>query len=472
MKIKKLFSDYKGLDTEITGLSTNSKSVKPGDLFICIKGAKIDRHDYIDEAIKNGASFLVTSKDVDVNVPYIKVEDVNAIYEDLYRRFYDFPQDKLTLIGITGTDGKTSTTTIIQELLGSDVCGYIGTNGYACSKFNRETDNTTPGIESMYRILAEFVDAGCKYVAMETSSEAFYYGRLKNFHFRIGGLTNIDKEHLNTHKTLENYIACKKMLFKQSDISILNKNDKHFLDVSHDLNNYKTYGYTSDCDLYIKSFNVEPDKTHISFIYSDKQYDIVSPLLGNFNIENLACALLVCLNLNFDINDLLKNLDKLKIDGRMTSINLGQDFYVLVDYAHTPNGLTRLFEFTNKLNVNKKIVVTGNAGERDASKRKYVGKLCSDNNDHVIFTYEDPRFEDPYNVVKDLCELIRDKTNYETVIDRQEAIEKAINMAGPKDLVMILGKGSEDWQEIKGEFIEFNDVEKAKDAIENRLNKR
>ena len=472
MKIKKLFSDYKGLDTEITGLSTNSKSVKPGDLFICIKGAKIDRHDYIDEAIKNGASFLVTSKDVDVNVPYIKVEDVNAIYEDLYRRFYDFPQDKLTLIGITGTDGKTSTTTIIQELLGSDICGYIGTNGYACSKFNRETDNTTPGIESMYRILAEFVDAGCKYVAMETSSEAFYYGRLKNFHFRIGGLTNIDKEHLNTHKTLENYIACKKMLFKQSDISILNKNDKHFLDVSHDLNNYKTYGYTSDCDLYIKSFDVEPDKTPISFIYSDKQYDIVSPLLGNFNIENLVCALLVCLNLNFDINDLLKNLDKLKIDGRMTSINLGQDFYVLVDYAHTPNGLTRLFEFTNKLNVNKKIVVTGNAGERDASKRKYVGKLCSDNNDHVIFTYEDPRFEDPYNVVKDLCELIRDKTNYETVIDRQEAIEKAINMAGPKDLVMILGKGSEDWQEIKGEFIEFNDVEKAKDAIENRLNKR
>ncbi len=471
MKIKKLFSDYKGLDTEITGLSTNSKTVKPGDLFICIKGAKIDRHDFIDEAIKNGASFLLTSKDEDVAVPYIKVADVNAIYEDIYRKFYDNPQTKLTLIGITGTDGKTSTTTIIQELLGNDICGYIGTNGYACSKFNRETDNTTPGIESMYRILAEFVDAGCKYVAMETSSEAFYYGRLKNFHFSIGGLTNIDKEHLNTHKTLENYINCKKMLFKQSDISILNKNDKHFLDVSNDLNNYKTYGYSKDCDLYIKSFNVEPNKTDISFVYEGKQYDIVSPLLGNFNIENLACALLSCLNLGFDINDLLKNLDKLKIDGRMTSINCGQDFYVLVDYAHTPNGLSRLFEFTNKLNVNKKIVVTGNAGERDASKRKYVGKLCSDNNDHVIFTYEDPRFEDPYNVVKDLCELIQDKTNYETVIDRQEAIEKAVNMANEKDLVMILGKGSEDWQEIKGKFIEFSDVKKAKEAIEKRLNK-
>ncbi len=470
MEIKKLFKDYKGQNFDIKGLSTNSKDVKEGDLFICIKGAKIDRHDYINQAIENGAIALVTSKDVDVDIPYIKVNDVNAIYEDLYRNFYDNPQDKLKLIGITGTDGKTSTTTIIQELIGDDICGYIGTNGYACSKFNRETDNTTPGIESMYRILNEFVAAGCKYVAMETSSEAFYYGRLKRFHFSIGGLTNIDKEHLNTHKTLENYINCKKMLFKQSDISILNSNDKHFDEVKNDIKNYKTYGYKDSDDLYIKDYTVSPNKTLITFVYKGKEYNIESPLLGQFNIENLACALLSCLNMGFKIDYLLNNLSKLKIAGRMESINLGQNFYVLVDYAHTPNGLTRLFEFTNKLDVNRKIVVTGNAGERDASKRKYVGKLCSDNNDHVIFTYEDPRFEDPYNVVKDLCELILDKTNYETIIDRQEAIEKAINMANEKDLIMILGKGSEDWEEIKGEFIEFNDVQKAKEAIVKRCN--
>ncbi len=470
MEIKKLFKDYKGQNFDIKGLSTNSKDVKEGDLFICIKGAKIDRHDYINQAIENGAIALVTSKDVDVDIPYIKVNDVNAIYEDLYRNFYDNPQDKLKLIGITGTDGKTSTTTIIQELIGDDICGYIGTNGYACSKFNRETDNTTPGIESMYRILNEFVAAGCKYVAMETSSEAFYYGRLKRFHFSIGGLTNIDKEHLNTHKTLENYINCKKMLFKQSDISILNSNDKHFDEVKNDIKNYKTYGYKDSDDLYIKDYTVSPNKTLITLVYENKEYNIESPLLGQFNIENLACALLSCLNMGFKIDYLLNNLSKLKIAGRMESINLGQNFYVLVDYAHTPNGLTRLFEFTNKLDVNRKIVVTGNAGERDASKRKYVGKLCSDNNDHVIFTYEDPRFEDPYNVVKDLCELILDKTNYETIIDRQEAIEKAINMANEKDLIMILGKGSEDWEEIKGEFIEFNDVQKAKEAIVKRCN--
>ena len=471
MKIKELFKNYDGENIDIKGLSTNSKTVKQGDLFICIKGAKIDRHDYIEEAIKNGAIALVTSKDVNVDVPYIKVENVNAIYENIYRTFYHNPQDKLKIIGITGTDGKTSTTTIIQKLIGKKICGYIGTNGYSYGNFVGETDNTTPGIESIYRILDEFVKAGCKYVAMETSSEAFYYGRLKSFHFVIGGLTNIDKEHLNTHKTLENYIACKKMLFKQADMSILNSNDKHFLEVKKDISNYKTYGYRQEDDLYIKGYKVEANKTLINFVYKDKEYNIESPLLGTFNIENLSCALLSCLNLGFDINDLFKNLDKLSIPGRMEAINLGQNFYCLVDYAHTPNGLTRLFEFTNKLNVNRKIVVTGNAGERDASKRKYVGQLCSLNNDHVIFCYEDPRYEDPYNVVKDLTELIKDRNNYETIIDREEAITKAINMANEKDLVMILGKGSEDWEEIKGEFIEFNDVEKAKQAILKRLGK-
>lgn len=470
MFLSRLFKDYTGKDVDIKGISTNTQTIKPGDLFVCIKGATIDRHDYIDKAIENGAVALVTSKDVDVSVPYVKVDNPNAILRELYSNFYDHPEDKLTLIGITGTDGKTSTTTMIQELLGKDICGYIGTNGYAHHDVIGDTDNTTPGIEQMFTILNEFVNAGCKYVAMETSSEAFFYHRLDGFKFAVGGLTNIDKEHLNTHKTLENYIACKKELFKKSKVSILNKNDKHFNEVVKDITNYKTYGYTKDCDLYIKDYTVRPNGTDISFIYENKEYNIKSPLLGQFNIENLSCALLSAINVGFNLEDLLKNLDKLVIDGRMMTVNEGQDFFILVDYAHTPNGLTRLFEFTNKLtNINKRIVVTGNAGERDASKRKYVGKLCVDNNDHVIFTYEDPRFEDPYHIVEDLTELVKDKTNYETVIDRHEAIKKAINMATTNDLVMILGKGNEDWELIKGEYVDFNDINEAKQALKEKL---
>lgn len=467
MLLSSLFKNYQGKDIDIKGLATNSKDVKDGDLFICIKGINVDRHDFIDEAIKNGAIALVTCKDVNVNVPYVKVDNPNSILKDIYASFYDNPQDKLKLIGITGTDGKTSSATIVQQLLGDDICGYIGTNGYSCRYIHGETENTTPGIESLYRILNEFVQNGIKYVAMETSSEAFYYKRLQGLNFEIGALSNIDKEHLNTHKTLENYIECKKQLFKQSKLSILNINDKYFDDFKI-INNYKAYGYLNNADLYIKDYKLFPDKTKITFIYKNKEYQIDSPLLGQFNIENLALALLVCLNLNKDFEELIPNIKKLFIPGRMYSINEGQDFFVLVDYAHTPNGLRRLFSFTNKLNVNKRIVVTGNAGQRDASKRKDVGKLCVENNDFVIFTYEDPRFEDPLNIIEDLTELVKNKKNYMTIVDRHEAIEYAILNANKNDLIMILGKGDEDYEEIKGEFIDFNDIKEAKLAIKKK----
>lgn len=470
MKLSELFKNYSGIDIEVTGLSINTKTIKPGDLFICIKGAKVDRHDYLDEAINNGAVALVTSKDVDVEIPYVKVDNPNDELFSIYSKFYDNPLSKLTIIGITGTDGKTSTTSIIQTLLGSDICGYIGTNGYSCSKFKRETDNTTPPINELIRIFKEFVDAGCKYVAMEASSEAFYYGRLKDITFGIGGITNIDSEHLNTHKTLENYIECKKMLFKQSKLAILNSHDKHFSDVVNVNSNNQTYGFNQNDNLYIKSYDVYPNKTKINYVYMNTDIPIDSPLLGEFNVENLALALLTCLNLGFDLNHLLNNIDKLYVDGRMTSVDLGQNFYVLVDYAHTPNGLRKLFSFTNKLNVNKKIVVTGNAGERDASKRKFVGELCVLNNDHVIFCYEDPRFEDPLNVINDLTELVKDKDNYETIVDRHAAIETAILNAEENDLIMILGKGNENYEEIKGQSVPFNDIDEAIKALKKKLN--
>ena len=468
MKLSRLFKNYQGNDVEISGLSVNSKTIRKGDLFICIRGFKADRHDYINEAIANGAAALVTARDVSVGVPYVKVADPNAILRDIYASFYDHPEKKLTLIGITGTDGKTSTATIIQRLLGDDICGYIGTNGYSCRSISGETDNTTPGIESLYRILAEFVDAGCRYVAMETSSEAFFYKRLQDIAFHIGVLTNVDKEHLNTHKTLENYIDCKKQLFRQSDIAVLNANDVHYSQFTGISPTSCSYGY-ENADLTVKDYSVYPDHTDIVYTYDGKDHRLRSPLLGQFNIENLAAALLACLKLDRTFEELEKNVPNLTVDGRMTPIDNGQDFYVLVDYAHTPNGLRRLFDFTNRLDVKRRIVVTGNAGERDASKRKYVGKLCVENNDHVIFTYEDPRFEDPLAIINDLTELVRDRDNYETVLDRHEAIEKAIMMANTGDLVMILGKGNEDWDEVRGEFIDFNDEEEALKALKKRM---
>ena len=459
-------------DLVIKGIKTNSNQIEAGDLFLCIKGVNVDRHDYIEDAASRGAICALVSKDVKASIPCIKVDDVDALVDDIYRNFYDNPQDELFIIGLTGTDGKTSTATIVQNLMGSDICGYIGTNGYGCAKFKRKTANTTPDKDKLYQYFREFVDAGCKYVAMEASSEAFLRGRLSTLQFRAAAISNITSEHLNVHKTLENYISCKAQLFKQTTkdaVSILNHDDKHYEEIKAVAHNVKTYGRGQDNDLWIKDYEIYPNKTKINFVYKDKEYNIESPLLGGFNVENLAEAMLLCLNLGLDMDVLISRIKNLKISGRMEHISLGQDFYCLVDYAHTPNGITRFLEFAKTLDVKRKIVVIGQAGERDAYKRKEVGEICARNADHVIFTYEDPRSEDVNDIIDDMCENIHDLNNYERVIDRGEAIAKAINMAKKDDIVMILGKGAEDYQKLKSAVIHFSDIEEASKAIEKRL---
>ena len=310
MKLKELFDFYEGKDLEFNSLSINSKTINKDDLFLCIKGVNVDRHDYIDEAIKNGAKAIITSKDIDINFPYIKIDNLDEIWPKLYEKYYNYPQNELKIIGITGTDGKTSVATIIQKLIGNDTCGYIGTNGYSCHLFDKETNNTTPGPESLYKYLREFVDANIKYVALEASSEAFYYHRLDDISFSSAGLTNIASEHLNTHKTLENYIDCKKELFRKcKGYSILNSKDKYYEDFKSLNNNNLSYGYKENDDIYIKEFKCYPNKTEIIFIYQENEYNIISPLLGKFNVENLMCAYLICLSLGFDIDTLINNSD-------------------------------------------------------------------------------------------------------------------------------------------------------------------
>ena len=210
---------------EIKGIKINSKNVEPGDLFVCTMGVNADRHDFVDDAINNGAVAIVASKEISVNVPVVYVDNTNQELINICRKFYNNPDSKLDLIGITGTNGKTTTALIIQDLIGNDICGYQGTNGIICSKFNEHIVNTTPDADRLYMYFDRFVEAGCKYLSIETSSEAFFRHRLDTLKFKVGILTNVTEDHLNIHKTIENYVSCKKELFKQvsSDgYSILN----------------------------------------------------------------------------------------------------------------------------------------------------------------------------------------------------------------------------------------------------------
>ncbi len=460
-------------EVPIRGIKINSKEVTEGDLFVCTKGVNTDRHDFINDAIKNGAVALITTKDVDVNVPYVKVENPNKILPLLCSKFYDNPDKKLNIIGITGTDGKTSVSTIIQYLIGNDKCGYIGTNGRSCSKFNKEINNTTPDVDKLYEYFYNFVEAGCKYVAMEASSEAFFRNRLETIEFNNSVYTNITSEHLNIHGSLENYINSKCKLFEQTKndgFCILNSDDKYYTQVKEHCNGkVLTYGSNDTDDLQIIEYKINPNKTDIKFKYQNKEYNIFSPLLGDFNVYNLMAGLLLSLSMGFDIESLLANIKNIKISGRLDMIDLGQDYYVMVDYAHTPNGISKLLNFVHTLDINKSIVVIGQAGERDYLKRPVVGKTVVENASYAIFTYEDPRSEDPKDICEDIVKDIKDtNNNYEIVIDRSNAIKKAINIARKKDIVLILGKGNETYEKLKSKTIYFNDIEEAIKYIKER----
>lgn len=473
MKLNDLYPGV-GTDIIIKRISINSKEVEPGDLFVCTMGVTADRHDFIDSAIENGASAIVVSKDIrDKSVPIIKVPNTNRELPYLCQKFYDYPDKKLKMIGVTGTDGKTSVTTIIQKLIGSHICGYIGTNGRSCAAFSGDNPNTTPDVHLLYDYLDEFVRFNCKYVAMEASSEAFFRGRLQAMEYDASVYTNITSEHLNIHGSFENYLECKLMLFKQTKkdgICILNKDDEYFEKVRTVCNGRVfTYGMEQDNTLQIVNFKVFPNKTDIKFNYKGNIFDVESPLLGDFNVSNLAAALLTCLELGFKLEDLLKNIDELNVDGRLQLLNTKTPYYVMVDYAHTPNGIARLLNFVHTLDINRSIVVIGQAGERDPYKRPKVGEVVVNNATHAIFTYEDPRSEDPNKICEDIIQNLKHThTNYEIVIDRRKAIQKAINMAKEKDMVLILGKGNETYQKLKDEVIYFNDIEEAYQAVVNR----
>ena len=463
-----------GVNTLVKGIKINSKEVEEGDLFVCTKGVTVDRHDFIEEAKKNGACALIVSRNIiDPDVPTIKVPDTNRELPYLCQKYYDYPDHKLKMIGVTGTDGKTTTTTIVQTLIGSDLCGYIGTNGRSCAKFTGDNPNTTPDAQNLYMYLDEFVHFGCHYCSMEASSEAFFRGRLQAMEFDISAYTNVTSEHLNIHGSFENYLQSKLMLFKQTKkdgYCILNHDDPYFEQAKEACNGQVlTYGLGEDNDLQIVDFQIFPDHTSINFRYKGEVIPVNSPLMGDFNVYNLACGMLCAIAAGIRMDTILKNIPNIKVSGRLELLNTRTPYYVMVDYAHTPNGITKLLNFVHTLDINRSIVVIGQAGERDPYKRPKVGNVVVENASYAIFTYEDPRSEDPQAICEDIIrELKETHSNYEIVIDRREAIEKAINMAEAKDMVLILGKGNETYEKLKDQTIYFNDIEEAYNAVAAR----
>lgn len=462
MKLNNLMNcDY---DIEISGISTDSRFTKKGDLFFAVNGFNVDHFDFIDQAIQNGAVAIVSDRKYSDEIINIVTDDIDGLLVEVLNKFYDISD--ISLIGITGTDGKTTTSSVIYQILSPYINNaYLGTNGLDIKNKHYNTSNTTPCVDELYKCLNLVKNNKCSHVVMEVSSEALLHKRVDSLKFKIVCFTNITEDHLNVHKTLDNYINCKRHLLdllNDDGFAIVNGDDKNCKSILH--NNLITFGFDDDNDYVI--YNVNSSRKFVNFSVKcvNSNIDICSPLTGAYNIYNVTMAYIVCHLLKLSDKQIIDGIRNLKpISGRREFLNFGQDYDIVLDYAHTLNGIKSLVNSFN--DKNQLIVVTGAAGGREVSKREKIGKFLLENTFKVIFTMDDPRFEDPKKIVNDMIGNCKN-TNYEIIIDREKAINYALSNAKENNIILIIGKGRDNYMAIKNNKIKYCDY----DVIANYFN--
>ena len=448
---------------------TNSKLIKPGQTFVAIKGYTVDGHDYIEDAIKNGASSVIAEKEVKCEVPVTVVKNSAKYYQELLVKEYKDEFKDLKLIGITGTNGKTTSAWLCYQMLKSfgKKCAYIGTLGFKCEDYFKELPNTSPEILTTYKLLEKAKEMGCEYVVMEVSNFALDQKRIEGLEFIVGAFTNLTEDHLDYHKTMENYLKAKLLLtdyIKKDGVLLVNKDDKASEKFIEKFKNTKTFGF-GDADYDIISSDIHPDHTDISFKVKDKEYKVTTNLTSKFNVYNYFTMFSILCELGFNINELTQKTKDLKAPkGRCETYKV-KDGFAVVDYAHTPDAVLKVVTAYKELAKARVITLVGCGGDRDPLKRPIMGEIASNYSDYVIFTNDNPRTEDPENIMKDILNGVK-KDNYEVCLDRREAIKKALDMIQKNDIVLLLGKGHEDYQILGHTKVHLDDCEEVLKYIE------
>ena len=459
MKLKKIINT--NLNINIKGIKTNSKDIKKGDIFVCCLGL-VNKNAFIFDAIKKGCSAIITDKNIKEDIPYIKVDNVSLVLKDMLDKYYNYPLKNTNLIGITGTDGKTTTVSIIRNMLNAS---SIGTNGVEFKNKIIELKNTTPSLDKLYDCFNLIKKNSINDIVLEVSSESYLTNRIPYLNFNIGIFTNITKEHLDKHKDFDDYFNCKMQLLKNSNIAIVNRDSKYFKKIIKYNNNYVTYGKKKS-DITIKKYQLYNDKTIIWFKYKKIKYKIKSPLVGEFNVYNLMSAILCLLCLKYEINDILKRIPLIKqVRGRIEVI-CDNPFKVIIDHAHTINATLNILKFIRKHTKGKIITVLGCAGKRYKEKREIIGKYALKYSNIALFTMDDPRDENVNDIINDMLSKTRRK-NYYKIIDRKEAIRLALKMAKRDDVVLILGRGRDNYMAINDQYVEYSDVDIIKKYLTN-----
>ncbi|WP_057913720.1 UDP-N-acetylmuramoyl-L-alanyl-D-glutamate--2,6-diaminopimelate ligase [Peribacillus muralis] len=474
------------MDVEITGLQMDSRKVEKGNLFICVpavNGFLEDRHDYAKDAIRNGAVALLVERDVDIDVPKIFVKDARRAMAVIASNFYHHPSHEMKLIGITGTNGKTTTSYIIEKIF-TDYglkTGLMGNNGVKMNGNMYPTDINTQEPPTLQRNLRKMKEYNTEYCVMEVTSQGLDMKRVMGCNFRTAIFTNLTQDHMDYHGSMEQYRNTKGLLFsrlgntcKSNDekYAVLNADDPSF-EYFRKLSTAEviTYGINNDADVTAKNITMTAQGIGFLLITFKGEIDIHLPLVGSFNIYNALASITAALIEEIPLENIRSSLSQLSsIRGRMEIVDKGQDFLVLVDYAHTPDALENVLKSIKAFTKGKVITVFGCGGDRDKGKRPIMGEIASRYSNLVFVTSDNPRSEDPITIINDIEKGMKKSNSlkYELLADREEAIYKAIKEATSGDVVIIAGKGHETSQTFKNKTIHFDDKEIARKAISEK----
>ncbi len=445
----------------LINIKTNSKMIEKGDIFVAIKGSSYDGHEYIKEAKDAGAKCAIVERYTNSGIMELKVLDSKKWLEEYLVNTYAAELNTLNILGVTGTNGKTTTAYLTYELLNElgSKTAYIGTIGfYIPGEEVKVMNNTTPNIRDLYDLLLKALNKGCESVVMEVSSHALDQERIKGLKLKGAAFTNLTQDHLDYHKTMENYFKAKeKILDYLEGPLVVNTDDAYGRRLDQIYSDTITYGYLAR-DLKILDYEETDKGMLLNFLNKCLNYEVEVNLKANFNIYNYLAALGLVTSLGYSMEEAISVSDKVGAPrGRCERIKV-KNGEAIIDYAHTPDAVGKII---NTFSVNKKgrvITVLGCGGDRDKKKRSIMGGLATEFSDYVIFTSDNPRTEKPEEIIKDMIRWIN-KDNYEVVVDRKKAITKALDMISNNDTVLILGKGHEDYQIIGGEKYHLDDRE-------------
>jgi UDP-N-acetylmuramoyl-L-alanyl-D-glutamate--2,6-diaminopimelate ligase len=453
------------LNIEITGITRDSRNIASGNLFAAIPGIKKGSPhgiDYAKEAVKKGAACVLCDLQCPHNLPYVQVKNAQDALAIASENYMGNPAKKLKLIGVTGTNGKTTITNLIKYMLerSGKKCGLIGTIHNMIGSEVVSEGNTTPEAFELAKLFDKMVRFGCEYVIMEVSSHALALGRVYGLNFNIGVFTNLTQDHLDFHGDMENYAAAKVKLFENSDISVINFDDPHArLMLSNAKGEKITYStHSNDADIVAKNIRLLPDSVEFEALTTGIIRRMHLGIPGEFSVLNALAVVAVCARIGLSYDEISEFLAAASgVCGRAEVVKTKTDYTVMIDYAHTPDALENILKTLRGVANGRIITVFGCGGDRDKTKRPIMGKIASELSDVCIVTSDNPRTEEPYSIIDD---ILKGVSGFATVIEnRREAIGAALDMAREKDIVLLAGKGHETYQEINGVKHHFDERE-------------